>query len=84
MTVQEKLEQMLIDNGMFPAQAKEVMVLAIPELNHISDGYMITWSRNSEEYDQSIYRVLYHLIRPIALKWIEDNKPQAWFKPMFE
>jgi hypothetical protein len=86
MTIREKLELMLVKNGMFESQAKEVMDIAISELIKSVDVtyYEINFNRNSNEYPEVLYSVLYMSIKPIALKWIEDNKPMAWFKPMFE
>ncbi len=42
------------------------------------------WGWNNHEYDDVIYRIIYMTIKPIALKWIEENAPLAWFKPMFQ
>lgn len=83
MTVKEKLEGMLIQNGMFESQAKEVMELSIPELNTLLGDYKITFNTLASEYPNVIYDILFLSIKPIALKWIEANKPEAWFKPMF-
>ena len=72
MTTQEKLVNML------------VIALAKPELKVLSGTYDITFDRPAEEYPDAIYNVLFLVIKPIALKWIEKNKPMAWFKAMFE
>lgn len=82
-TVREKLQKMLVSKGMFESQAEEVIKLAIPELKALLDDYEITLDRPSEEYPQSIYDVLFFIIKPIALRWIEKNKPEAWYKEMF-
>ena len=38
----------------------------------------------SEEYPNMIYRLLFDgMIKSIALNWIEENVPMAWYKPMF-
>lgn len=84
MTTKEKLIQILIDNGLFESQAEEVMEIAIPELNSLIENYSITWNRPSEEYPDVIYNILFNSMKPTVLKWIEENKPQAWFKPMFQ
>lgn len=84
MTAREKLEQMLVNNGMFESQAKNVMEIAIPELNNILDDYKFTFDRPASEYPNVIYNILFLHIKPIALKWIEENVPMAWFKPMFQ
>ncbi len=92
-TVESKFINMLIGNGMSECQAKSVMEIAKPHINGImSDyninsilsGYNITWNTPSSDYPNVIYNVLYNEIKPIALKWINDNVPHAWFKPMFE
>lgn len=84
MTTYEKLHGMLVENGMFESQATEVMKLAIPELEEIVDGYDITLNQPANEYPKIVYTLLFIAIKPIALKWIEDNVPMAWFKPMFQ
>jgi hypothetical protein len=83
MTTREKLEQMLVSNGMFESQAKEVMEISIPELNNLVEDYQITFDRPASEYPNVIYNILFLAIKPIALKWIEEKMPMAWYKPMF-
>lgn len=83
-TVREKLESMLVANGMFESQAKEVMEIAIPELNKLADDYTITFDSPSNQYpSSSLYTIWYISIKPIALKWIDENKPMAWYREMF-
>ncbi len=95
MNVREKLQEFLIQHGMFMDQAKEVMELAIPvlekqaaDLSETSEGentnpYIITWESPSESYPDALYQVWWLVIKPIALKWIDDNKPMAWFREVF-
>lgn len=83
MTVREYLVDRLIDNGMFESQAKEVVESAIPELNSMVDDYKITFDRPAKEYPAILLKLFYANLRPIALKWIDKNAPQAWFRPMF-
>lgn len=84
MNTREKFESMLVANGMFESQAKQVMDVAIPELDNMFSDYKFTWNRPAEEYADVIYNIVYMSLKPIALKWIEENAPLAWFKPMFE
>ena len=83
MTVREKLESMLVAKGMFENNAKEVIELSIPKLNELDDDYTITFESPSNQYPDMIYNSWYMTIQPIALKWIDDNKPMAWFREMF-
>ena len=99
MNTKEKLIDMLVSCGMFESQATKVIDLAIPEIEkqnaeatgtlntesgEYENVYKITWGRPSPEYPQVMYAVWFMTIKPIALKWIEENCPQAWFKGMFE
>ena len=82
-TVRGKLESMLIQYGMFESQAKEVIDLSIPKLNELVDEYKISFDRPQTEYPDTLYSILFLNIKPIALKWIDDNKPMAWYRDMF-
>lgn len=83
MTTKEKLEDMLVNKGMRASDAKQVMEIAIPELNNLVEDYHITFDRPASEYPAAIYNTLFMAIKPIALKWIEEKMPMAWYKPMF-
>jgi len=85
-TVESKLISMLIANGMFESQAKEVMQIALPKLKKETTlkDYSINFSDSDGAYPPIIYNILFSLLKPIALKWIEENKPMAWYKPMFK
>lgn len=83
-TVKQKLESMLIQRGMFESQAESVMEKAIPELNSIVKDYNIRFDSSSSEYPEVIYSILFMSVKKVALEWIEENVPMAWYKPMFE
>lgn len=83
MTVRNKLENALIAKGMSNPQAVEVLDLSIPEINTKELGYKITFDSPEDAYPEVIYNVLSATITPIALRWIDENKPLAWFRPMF-
>lgn len=83
MTTREKLIEMCIDNGMFPEQAKEVVELAISEIDKLVDGYKTTWDRPANEYPDGLYAVMFLTVADVAIKWIDENLPKAWFRSMF-
>jgi len=83
MTVSEKIISMLVSNGMFESQAKEVMKLAITKLKNSIEDYTITFNSPSDQYPNIVYSILYMEVKPIALKWIDKNKPMAWYRMMF-
>lgn len=82
-TIKQKLTRILMEKGMSGTQANEVIDLAMPKMNNLVEDYSIDFSDSSDAYPDVLYRVLFVTIKPIALKWIEDNIPMAWFKPMF-
>jgi hypothetical protein len=84
MTVRDKFINMLVNNGMFEEQAKEVMQLAEPKLTELADDYNIRFDSPAESYPNAVYNVLFISIKATALQWIDANKPQAWYRLMFE
>ncbi len=78
MTSREKLIEMLVANGMFETQAEEVMDMAQER-----DDMGIHWNFSHDQYADMMYPILFESIKPIALEWIEKNKPQAWYKGCF-
>lgn len=99
MTVQRKLVDMLIQNGLFESQATAIMELALPVLNKQAEEvngmqekegeivavnpYKITWNAPSTDYPKGLYDIWFLSIKPVALKWIDENKPNAWCRAMF-
>ncbi len=83
MTTKEKFIDMLVNNGMFPEQAKEVMKIAIPEIDKVVPEYRITWDRPWTEYPVSMYAVVFQDVKKHAVTWIDKNLPKAWYRPMF-
>lgn len=85
MTTKEKLESMLVGYGMFESQAKQVIELAIPDIEKQSPGnYKITWDQPASGYPEMIYSLWFLVVKKVALPWIDKNCPNAWFRPMFD
>ena len=85
MNTREKFEKMLQDRGMFPQQASEVMKIAMPIIDKAVDNYRFTWEQPADEYPETRYAIIYvSHVREIALEWLKENLPRAWFLPMFE
>ena len=84
MTTRGKLEEMLVEMGMFEEQAVEVLDLAIPKMDEIAADYDITWNSPADGYPQVMYNMWFSSVKKVAKEWIAKNKPQAWYRPMFE
>lgn len=81
MNIIESIKKTLVQNGMSDTQVNEVIKLATPELEILAKEHGMSLNG---EYPNIINNMVYMYVKPIALKWIEENKPMAWFKPMFE
>jgi len=83
MTVKEKLISFLTMRGMSEQQAEAVMQIAMPLIGKVDD-YQITFDSPSTDYPSVMYNILDAELKPIALRWIIDNKPMAFFRNLFE
>lgn len=84
MTIKGKLRDMLVQKGMSNEQAVLVMNIALPQLQDLVKSYNVNWNDTHEAFPTEVYIAWMACINPIALKWIIKNKPEAWFRPMFE
>lgn len=83
MTVRYELIARLEKMGMFHAQAEAVIKLAEPKLNEVFKDNPIELDGGGS-FGSGVYNVLMSYVKPIALEWIEENKPRAWYKEMFK
>jgi hypothetical protein len=81
MTTKEKLLRFLVSTGMFPNQAEAVFERALPQLE--VDDYRVTWDGPCDDYPEVIYGCWLMVLKEVALEWIDENLPNAWYRPMF-
>lgn len=84
MTVKGKLQKMVYGCGMFEDPAAEVVALAIPQINALTPGYRIDWDGPSDAYPELMYTMWFGTAAKVAVKWIDENLPEAWCRPVFE
>lgn len=85
MTTQQRFEILLTKCGMFDSQASAVMEIAKSRISDLAPGYNITWDGPANEYPDAFYALGFNFaIKPAAIEWIEQNVPNAWYKPMFQ
>lgn len=80
MTTLENQTQLLFNMGLFQPQAEAIMKVAVEELN---ESVNVNWNDDITGYPPAIQGMIHLAIKPIALNWIEENCPNAWFKEMF-
>lgn len=82
MSIKEFLQTYLVENGLFPDQAKQVVTMTE---NAEENAAMVgRWDDPVVEYPAPLRAVVIMCARRQAVKWIEDNMPLHWAKPMFE
>jgi len=81
MNFEDKMKDLLIQNGMFGSQADEVIAEA--KVANCCESMMGRWGDDVSGYPEMMVNVLWLSVKTVALKWLEENAPEAWFKPMF-
>jgi len=83
-----RLVQMCIDRCMSKKQAEIVVGLAIKKIDNVLEkeiGYKINWFADNYDLPDAFYKDNFRLyVAPVALKWIDENIPKAWFRSMFD
>ena len=82
MNVQDKLLSMLIERGMFESQANDVIELV--KVSGKAGSMRDNWLKDIDGYPEIVVSVLWAITKDIAIKWVEDNKPDAWFKGLLQ
>ena len=78
----ENLKKKLAENGMSEEQAEDVMAEVIKH-DSLSDMKQ-RWKDDVSGYSPAILSSLWIIIKPLALEWIDEHKPEAFFRVMFE
>lgn len=82
MTIEEKLVEMLYESGLFKNQAVEIVERA--KANVVNESMQNRWQDQAEGYPPQLLAVLWVSVKDHALEWIDENCPQAWFRPLFD
>jgi hypothetical protein len=77
----DKLKSDLEINGLHAAHLDAIMPLVVNDESFISMRQR--WSDDADGYPLIIAVSNFISARPIAYKWICENVPDAWFRPVF-
>lgn len=69
----------LVSNGMFESQAAQVLNI-VKGRNEAMNGH---WEDNKADYPDVMLRVIILDANLAAVEWIDENLPNAFFRPMF-
>ena len=81
MTIEDKIMEMLVEHGMWDNQA--VAVMEMMKADEVNESMAHRWNDNVEDYPLSMLAILWMKAKGTALKYIDANCPEAWFRPMF-
>jgi hypothetical protein len=82
MTLRIQLEQLITSMGVSEKDAEEIVQLAIIQDNNSAE-LDVKFDDDKADYPTSVLRAIYFSFKPYIIKWIDSNKPQAWYRPMF-
>ena len=69
----------MIANGMIEDDAAHIMKTVIESDTSMRDR----WGDSIYSYDEKMVDLIWWGVKQHALRWIDKNIPQAWFRPMF-
>lgn len=81
-TFEREIIDQLTSRMMPDDAAREVLeAVKLMESNASMDG---KWNHDTSEYPSTILAVIWMNAKDEALKWIDKNKPKAFYRPLFE
>ncbi len=81
MTWKEWMLSELMSKGMFEEQSKTVAA-SVMAANAVAD-MQSRWNNKVEDYPPIMKVLIWLTVKKEALKFIDQNCPQAWFREMF-
>ncbi len=81
-TFKQALIEDLTSSGFFPDQALEVFNLFVEQ--PAQSSMKGRWDEDVTGYPKMILSISLVAIRSVALDYIKEKMPNAWFRPMFD
>lgn len=82
MTIREKLETELVNHGLWPKEAKEVMDEL--EADEASESMQGRWNEDTTAYPPQLLAVVFFSAKQKAIDWIDRNKPMHFARGILE
>ena len=82
MTIEEAVKKYIVDKGVFPEEADQILVLVKADL--ANEAMKDRWNDHIEDYSKQALNVLYVSVDFSALAWIDKNCPKAWYRLCFK
>ena len=71
----------LVNNGMSPEQAAQVIAKA--KEHKPLESFKNRWKDDTTSYPPMMMKVVLLGVKQVAIKWIDENLPGAWYRPLF-
>jgi len=72
----------LTDHGMWPKDAETIFERV--KDHEINQSITQRWNDQVDEYPKVMSETLWMGAKSIALEWIDENQPEAFYRPLFE
>jgi len=76
-TLEQHSRNLLDQFALFPAQINSI----VEKLKSENPDLQTRWHDEASGYPQALINVLEHITLRTAVKWLEENMPQAWMIP---
>ena len=80
MTIEEKIRQLLSEHGMWSTGLEETMKEA--KEGKLLESMSQRWGDQVSDYPQALLAVLWLNVRGIALDWVDENCPGAFYRSL--
>ncbi len=78
MTIKQKAVDLLAAKRIPKNDAASIIDFAAPQITGCD------WSATATGQNDLFFLILMQeYVKPLALKWVEQNRPEAWYKSMF-
>ena len=80
-TIEDKFREMLFNHGMFENQAAAVVEMV--KADKTNEKMKQRWQDDVEGYPSVLLSALWYSVERCALRYIDANCPEAWFRSLF-
>lgn len=80
MTIEEKIKELLEAHGMW-ADGLEYTLRAMKE-DKVLEEMQHRWNDLVDDYPKPMIAVIWLSVRQIALAWVDEHCPQAFYRPL--
>ena len=81
-TIEEFIENKLMENGLSPEDA--ILVMELIKNHEMNQAMIGRWQESVSAYPEGIIHLAWVSAKDVTLEWIKLTCPEAWFRPMFD